>query len=82
MKPKERFPEPRDPTSTIVALRAKLLVTGGVEGLEGDDRGESSLKAGDKWLSVCGPIIERTSWIVGSTTMYPSYMVGCRSAFR
>jgi hypothetical protein len=52
MNPRDRFPEPRDPTSTMVALRAKLLDVCGLDGLEGVVRPESNIRALLKRLSV------------------------------
>jgi hypothetical protein len=67
MKPKDRLPDPRVPTSTMVALRAKFLETCGLEGvvdLEGVEQPESSFTALVKRLSVCGPVIGKLSFVI------------------
>ena len=69
MKPKDRLPEPRVPTRTIVALRAKFLETCGLEGVvdpEGVERPESSFAGLAKRISVCGPITEKPSFVIVS----------------
>lgn len=67
MKPSDRFPEPRVPTRTMVAFRAKFLETWGLEGvahLEGVERPESSFAALGRRLSACRLVAEKFSFVI------------------